>query len=101
MMPAAIADPTILLARALRLSAQAAGVTMFVVGSAERDWASATFAGVRHRLDLAVEPGARLDAWLKALPNADLRLRGHLVADLTVDRRDGTIVLDVLTLRAD
>ena len=101
MMPVLVDDPTILLARALRISARAAGATIFVVATAETSWASATIVGVRHRIDLAVEPGAALDRWLAGLPDADLRLRGHLVADLAVTRHDDTVTLDILSIVSD
>ncbi|MFC3581529.1 hypothetical protein [Sphingomonas hylomeconis] len=48
-------------------------------------------------------PSPALDAWLAALPDADLLLRGHLVADihiagLTRDSSGVTIELEALTI---
>lgn len=98
MMPAPIDDPTVLLVRALRNGARAAGATVFVIATDETAWASATFVGVRHRVDLVAEPGAALDAWLAALPDADLNLRGHIVADLAITRDGDGVTLHVLTV---
>lgn len=66
-------------------------------------WASATFTGARHTLRLECPPSAALESWLAALPDADLPLRGHLVADLTVacvrrDDRQVTATIEALTV---
>lgn len=98
MMLAPVIDPTVLLVRALRISARAAGAVAFVVASEECPWASATFTGTRHRLDLAVEPGRAGDAWIDGLASLDLRMRGFFVADLEVERRAASVRLDVLTV---
>lgn len=99
MMPAPVTDPTILLARALRVSARAAGVAVAIVATGETPWASAAFVGTRHRVDLAIASGAARDAWLVALRQAELALRGHLVADLTIAAVDRDVVaLDILTI---
>jgi hypothetical protein len=101
MMPAPVTDAAVLLVRALRISARAAGAAMIVCATDERSWASATFAGVRHHIDLQVEPDAATDDWLARLPEIDLPLRGHLVADLTLDRHPGQVRLEVLTIEND
>jgi hypothetical protein len=79
-------DAATLLDRRLRIAAEAAGVTIRVVRSDWTRWASATFGGARHQLTI-VGNGDRLGAWLATLPDADLPLRGHLVADLAVVAR--------------
>lgn len=96
-------DAEALLRRALEASAEAAGCPAALVASDWTRWASATFTGARHLLTLAAPPSAALDAWIAGLPDAELRLRRHLVADLVVDhvRRAGdrvTISLEVLTV---
>ena len=101
MMPAPVTDAAVLLMRALRIDARSAGATMIVRATDERCWASATFAGIRHRIDLAVEPGPAADAWLGALAEADLPMRGHVVADLIVDRHAAGVRLEILTIEHD
>lgn len=96
-------DAATLLERALGASARAAAVAVAVTGARARAWASATFAGARHEVMLAGERSTAADAWLAALPEADLPLRGHLVADLSVMRvaRSGdgfTAAIEVLTV---
>ena len=64
--------------------------------------ASATFNGARHRLTIASDD-AGFDAWLAGLPEADLPLRGHLVADLAVadpalPAEGRTATIEVLTV---
>jgi hypothetical protein len=77
-------DAATLLERRLLLAAEAAGHRL-VLGETETiPWASATFTGARHRLTLTGAAGSELEAWLQALPEADLPVRGHLVADLAV-----------------
>lgn len=92
------ADPARLLLRALRLSATAAGVDVAVEHEAETPWASATFVGAQHRVRVT---GEALDAWLAVLPEADLPVRGHLVASCKVARRPGSTTLTILLLHAD
>ena len=101
MMPAPVTNAAVLLVRALRISARAAGAAMIVCATDERSWASATFAGVRHRIDLQVDQDATTDDWLARLPEADLPLRGHLVAELTVEQHADQVRLEVLTIEND
>ncbi len=66
-------------------------------------WASVTFTGARHRLTLDLAEGAAATAWLAALPELDLPLPGHLVADMVaarVEPRDGRLhaLLEALTV---
>lgn len=96
-------DAETLLRRALEASADAAGCPVTLVASDWTRWASATFTGARHLLTLAAPPSPALDAWIAGLPEAELRLRGQLVADLVVEhvRRSGdtvTLSLEVLTV---
>lgn len=98
MMIAPVTDPTILLVRALRVSARAEGATAFTIASDEQPWASATFTGTRHQLDLVVDHDAAGEQWLAALPGLDLKLRGFFVADLRVERRADTVQLEALTI---
>lgn len=96
-------DAETLLRRALEASAEAAGCSVTLAESDWTRWASATFTGARHLLSLAAPPSPALDAWIASLPEAELRLRGHLVADLVVEHvgRAGdavTVSLEVLTV---
>jgi hypothetical protein len=96
-------DPSRLLVRALAASAEAAGCPVEVLSCTASRWASATFVGARHQLTLAAPPSARLDLWLPSLPEADLPLRHHLVADLVVmgverSALQATITLEALTV---
>ena len=96
-------DAATLLARALLASAEQAGCPIAIPAADWTRWASVTFNGARHLLTLAAHASPALDAWLIALPEAEFALRGHLVADLTVEsvHREGdavTALLEVLTV---
>ncbi len=96
-------DADALLRRALERSADAAGVVLTIQRSDSTRWASATFVGARHELAAELSPAAGADAWLAGLPELDLPLRGHLLADLKVARTSrvegGTaILLEALTV---
>jgi hypothetical protein len=96
-------DAETLLRRAIEACAEGAGCPVTLAESDWTRWASATFAGARHLLVLAAPPSPALDAWIAGLPDAEFKLRGHLVADLVVEhvrRADGavTISLEVLTV---
>ncbi|WP_137864976.1 MULTISPECIES: hypothetical protein [unclassified Sphingomonas] len=96
-------DAGTLLRRAIEANAEAAGCPVVPVESDWTRWASATFTGARHLLALAAPPSPALDAWIAHLPEAELRLRGHLVADLVIEhvRRAAdavTVSLEVLTV---
>lgn len=96
-------DAATLLKRALERQADAAGCEAIVqVGHSTR-WASATFAGARHAVAVTLRDDAPGAIWLAELGEAELAMRGHLVADivpLSVTRRDGTLVvaLEALTV---
>lgn len=96
-------DALTLLTRALLAGADRSGCPLTLATSDSRRWSSATFAGMQHRLVLSAQPSPALDSWLAALPETEFALRGHLVADLVVERlrREGeavTIELEVLTV---
>lgn len=77
-------DAGTLLARALLAAAAADGVALTIADSSWTRWASATFVGAQHRLSVTGPFSSALDDWLTALPERELALRGHLVADLTI-----------------
>ncbi|MEG3169936.1 hypothetical protein U1737_17230 [Sphingomonas sp. LB3N6] len=79
-------DAGTLLIRALRSQAMTASVTMHVESIACTPWASATFVGTQHRLTIAADPVPGLREWIDQLPEAGFAIRGHIVADLSVDR---------------
>ena len=67
------------------LRALAATGPAFTLAEAEsRDWSSATFTGERHRLRIELADDAATAAWLAALPEAEIAVRGRLVADVAV-----------------
>ncbi|GAA0330305.1 hypothetical protein GCM10009087_45610 [Sphingomonas oligophenolica] len=91
------------LVRAIEADAGRARCAVRLVSSDWTRWASATFSGARHQLSLEATEGDALDGWLAGLPEADLPIRGHLVADIVVMsvRRAGgsaTIGLEALTV---
>lgn len=96
-------DAGTLLERALGAHGEAAGCAVEIAASDWTRWASATFVGARHLITLKCTASAELEAWLAALPDADFALRGHLVADLVIERvhRQGdavTVSLEILTV---
>jgi len=80
-------DIGVLLERALRQMAAAAGIDLTIVEAGWTRWASATFSGARHDLSLSASASPTLDLWLARLPEADFTLRRHLVADLAIESR--------------
>lgn len=91
-------DAATLLERRLRIAAEAAGVAVTVGEADWTRWASATFVGARHRLTVSGS-GIAFDTWVAGLAEAELPLRGHLVADVAVVARTGAdVVLEVLTV---
>lgn len=79
-------DAATLLARALDRSARGAGLSLTIRHADWRRWASATFTGARHELTVELADGDAAERWLAALPEAELPIRGHLVADAVVLR---------------
>jgi len=72
------------------------------------DWASVTFTGARHRLQVTLDGegavGAAAD-FLDKLPDLDLPIPGHIVADIALvaeqrgdDGRHATLDLEALTI---
>jgi hypothetical protein len=54
-------------------------------------WSSATFSGKRHTIWFDVESGSTLDELIHNLPECDLPMPGHFVADIELaERHDGT-----------
>lgn len=96
-------DAATLLARALDLSAQGAGLNLTIRHTDWRRWASATFTGARHELTVELPDGDAAERWLAALSEAELPIRGHLVADAVVLRKHGegdllVVALEILTV---
>ncbi|MCW3849016.1 hypothetical protein OF829_17390 [Sphingomonas sp. LB-2] len=96
-------DAATQLERALLAGAEAAGCPLAVTEAELTRWASVTFTGARHMLTLAGTASPALTRWIDALPEAEFALRGHLVADLSVEavRREGAavrVMLEVLTV---
>lgn len=98
-------DVGTLLWRAIERDADARGCAVRIVTSEATRWASATFSGARHRLTLEGPATTGFAAWVGGLPELDLPLRGHLVADLAtiglVTEADrATVSIEVLTVEA-
>lgn len=96
-------DAATLLVRILEAAARRAGCPARIIDSDWRRWASATFSGARHVVTLAATASPALDAWLATLAEAELPVKGHLLADLAVAecRRRGDEVevrLEALTV---
>ena len=71
------------------------------VAAKTRDWASATFVGMRHELCFTCAASATL---IDALPDIDLPMDGHFVADLVLVSSElqgpyHHVVIEVLTVR--
>ncbi|MEN2785509.1 hypothetical protein ACFOKI_12165 [Sphingomonas qilianensis] len=96
-------DAGALLVRALYRDSCCAGCPLEIIEADWVRWASVTFTGARHRMQWTGHASPALDAWLAALPRADLPIRGHLLADITVagltHRADSVkIEIEALTL---
>ncbi|MFV0625073.1 hypothetical protein ACBY01_13835 [Sphingomonas sp. ac-8] len=89
-------DAATLLTRRLQIAADAAGQALTIGDTVSVPWASATFSGERHRLTVSGS-GPTFEHWLQSLPEADLPLRGHLVADLALL----AVAVDHDSVRAD
>ena len=81
--------------RALERSAAVLGCEVALSHETTTPWASATFVGAQHRVAVS---GTALDAWLAALPEAELVLSGCFVADCVVDPAPGGALLTLLVL---
>jgi hypothetical protein len=100
-----LTDATTALLRAIRV--RFVGFAGFAIEEIRsRAWASLTFRGARHELVFRLEGEGAEDAagqFLTGLAARDLRMPGHLVADLTLvaeERRPGSarIRLEALTV---
>lgn len=97
--------PTTLLERAIAASAKAHGMTIAFDATRMTRWESATFLGARHVLEARAPAADAIDPWLAQLPEADLPLHGHLVADLAItaamrDGMDHRFTIEALTVIA-
>jgi len=70
-----------------------------------RPWCSATFLGAQHHFTLRIvgaDAAGRAAALVRALPEAEFAIAGHIVADVTVDRlrtdAEGVRLIDVAAL---
>ena len=54
------------------------------VETCARSWASATFAGTRHSVSFVVGPAADIEAFRRAIEEADIALPRAFVADVAV-----------------
>ncbi|PZU10922.1 MAG: hypothetical protein DI605_04710 [Sphingomonas sp.] len=52
-----------------------------------QSWASATFAGERHRLEIGLPDAGAADVFQAGLADAEFSLRGHLLADIAIAGR--------------
>lgn len=91
------------LRHALAANARAADATITITRSMATHWASATFSGARHEIDLSAIASDPVERWLEELPETELTLAGHLVADLKIVavRQVGnelTMTIEVLTV---
>lgn len=77
-------DAGSLFGRAIERDARRVGCTVTLARTESTRWASATFIGARHHLSLDGADDAAFTAWLASLPEVDLPMRGHLVADLEI-----------------
>ncbi|WNO53295.1 hypothetical protein [Stakelama saccharophila] len=97
-------DASTLLQRSLLRSAQGKGLSVGIMVADETQWASATFTGARHTIWLRAPDDESVESWLAALPDAELPVRGHLVADLVlIGRRScaGEIVAGIEALTVE
>lgn len=79
------------LERAVRAALAECGCAPTLAERTSRGWASVTFAGERHRLRLRLEgpaAAAAADAFAAGLDEREFRLRGHVLADIALARRD-------------
>lgn len=89
-------DPHARLLGQLSRSAEPYRVGVTFGDLSETPWSSATFTGYRLTVGVTVEGDAA--AWLAALPEAELSVPGHLVADLAVRTDAAGITLELLVL---
>ncbi|MBB6123330.1 hypothetical protein [Sphingobium subterraneum] len=84
------------LGRLISQLVQLAGPDAYMAESTSRPWASATFVGAQHVLTLCIGSAENshehtleqvADRFAHALPEADFRIPGHIVADIVIDER--------------
>jgi hypothetical protein len=66
-----------------------------VLRHAEKAWASITFEGSRHTLELLFDGGAAVaagEAFIAALPEHEFAIPGQLVADATITRAEHVLL---------
>ena len=104
-----IQDGHILALRAVRATLGEATVPMIVEAIETTDWASATFVGARHRLDIRLEGGEdtvahAVERLVRDLPEADVATNHHFLADAAVTGFDlalgGAATCAVVTIEA-
>ncbi|MBO9670925.1 MAG: hypothetical protein J7485_10445 [Sphingobium sp.] len=90
-----------LIAALLALAGEAARID----DASFRPWCSATFLGAQHRITLRIagkDTHARTDQLARNLPEAELVIPGHIVADVAVDavtpQDDGTVLIALAVL---
>lgn len=101
-------------ARLIRQLIEHLGPGTQLIGSQEREWASATFSGARHSLDLHVpmlHDATQSPTSIAALPDHEFALVGEIVADCAVAlrprQRDANgqwwlpVQVEILTVTAD
>lgn len=91
------------LVAALTTDARAAGVTLTMGACRSCPWSSATFEGTQLQLDVHAGPESATRAWVAALADAELPMRGHVAMppalDAAVAEGDGLrVTLTVLVL---
>ena len=78
-------------ARLLHTLLQTAGEGSRIDAASSRPWASATFTGSRHMIDLRFEGAQAHDAsatLTERLPEAQFNIPGYIVADVSIDAQD-------------
>jgi hypothetical protein len=88
-------------ARGLRTSALTCSLLLSVEWMKRRAWSSALFVGIRLAFAIAADDDDRLDAWLTALPDLELSLPGHFLADAEVIERSANAATIELLLIED
>lgn len=85
--------------RGLRTSAATCSLSLAAEPTKRSAWSSALFAGTRLTFAIAADDDDKLDAWLIALPDLELSLPGHFVADAEViERRANAATIELLLI---
>lgn len=75
-----------------------------ILSHAEKRWASVTFTGARHRLELLFDGAEAIEAaerFIAFLPEHEFDILGQLVADATVTEVDHRLDPPVMTVRCE